>query len=792
MSDTEAAFTKSALNNEEFEASMSRAAIWDELEADAVVLCVGFSRLKPTLSRSSPPLHIALGTESGAIVVQELLEESPGIPSRITDGDSSVANADGIKRRLGDRVQAQIDGRVRSVDFSPDGLLLAAGGDDCTCTIFRLRFKPKASDGSSREKEIYSLDKIGKVERVDRVYTLQFSPNGEYLAVGGYDGTVAILSTASGFAGNDGANTITVKAEIPRDGLIYSLDWSPDGRFLAVAGSDRCCAIVDTQASWRVVKEIRRSTPIQSIKWFPGNDGRFLAIGASNVTIVMGREPYTIVKEIDLGSSTERSNSATATSSTSFLVCRGGKSRTNALCWSPNGSYLVICDSERKCTLLETRSFTTVHEIPCSAGITSVAWQQRAVLAGVPRSYLAMGGEDRKVVILKAGLETSSAASSIGDDLSSSANSSYFSTRSDWVLKENAFRDMEDVDVSKESLQQPECVESHVLAVAFSRGRKSRASSFFAYATADGKVTVRQNATSAWKVVAEIQFPRNVRTLAFSSGNRFLGLGCMDGHAYISDTGAKFSLITKVAMQAPVSSVLFSKKFERMAVGCVDGTLVFLDPRKSFDFAGEIDSSDSAIASVDWGTKNLAVGREDGSVQIYESEQVVHDFYVSVADITRKGSVRAISFGVSSRFLAVGDSLGAVGVYSAKGGWVLCHQVRMPGSCISAVRWDPVGRYLAYGNDAGGVKLLETVFWATAREVDAPSTSAYDSGNKAVSSLAFSQDGKMLAYARGEMGLSILDSTSDWEVAFSLTQPGDDVVDASSISSREDDHPCEV
>lgn len=763
----------SASGNDEEYLDVSNNKPWAELELDSIVLCTALSRASASLSKQTSPLYIAVGTESGSVVVQELLQNDmngaglngyavPGMPS------------DGSHAKLGRPVSVKLQGRVRSIDFSPDGKYLAAGGDDGICHIYQLGFEVDDDD----QMQLTLLHWVAELERVDRVYAVQFSPDSRFLAVGGFDGTVAIFTTA----GILGELQIEAVAEIPRDGLIMAVDWSPDSRYLAIGGSDRLCAIVDCQQSWKVCREIKRAKTVQALKWYP--TGKFLAIcSAETVAIVVGRDSFALMNEIDLRASTGKLEHAVH--------------KTNSVCWSPNGSYLVVAGSD--CTLYETKKFSLVHKIPCIGNITSVVWGQQQTASPthgmLPRRFLAIGGENRKVVLLKAGLEANMSGSSStgGDDLSSAADSSYFSTRGDWVLKENAFLDAEGTaDLSSNGHRNAsfENSEATVLAVEFSKGSKSRPSVYFAHSTDDGLVTIRF--CTDWKVLAEIQFPKPVEAMTFSHGSRFLALGCSDSNVYVSDTVANWELVAKIEFAAPISSVQFgSKNNGRLAVGSLDGTLAFLDPQKGYNFAGEIEATDAPVVAIDWSSRNLSVGRDDGTVAIYDSEQVLNDSYVSVADLERDAAIRAVSFGVSSRFLAVGDAAGLVGIYSSKGGWVLCHQVET-GRGISSVLWCPLGRHLAYFADNGAMKVIDTIFWADVVEAESASLPSENS-NGIRSSLAFSQDGKMLSFSRSDRGLGILDSSAKWALTFNmlsehLTEIESDPEAESSISSREGVH----
>ena len=195
--------------NNEFEASLSRGMVWEQVTHNDDELVVAMSRNKPTLSLSSsssssqqPPLFLATGTANGTVTVQRVLDDSPSLlpPTTTTGGasssslspyqfvmasdddDSSINNK---KRRLGASITLQRSGgcRVRSVDFDPLGTYLAVGGDDCNCGIYRLAML--ADTDQEEPDELIRLEFVTELARVDRVYAVQFSPDGKYLTIGG-------------------------------------------------------------------------------------------------------------------------------------------------------------------------------------------------------------------------------------------------------------------------------------------------------------------------------------------------------------------------------------------------------------------------------------------------------------------------------------------------------------------------------------------------------------------------------------------------------------------------------
>jgi WD40 repeat protein len=170
-----------------------------------------------------------------------------------------------------------------------------------------------------------------------------------------------------------------------------------------------------------------------------------------------------------------------------------------------------------------------------------------------------------------------------------------------------------------------------------------------------------------------------------------------------------------------------------LAIGSNDGVLTLLCPDADWEPMGELDFSESPILAQDWCSKTLAVGREDGSVAVFDTEKAFDNFFVPLAEFSHSLPVRSVSFGGSGRFLgkpfirihrederfrvlqltrtssflstsAIGGDSGVISILSSKGGWVLCNQIKI-GCSILTTKWSPAGRYLslAGSNQVSGV-----------------------------------------------------------------------------------------
>jgi WD40 repeat protein len=109
---------------------------------------------------------------------------------------------------------------INSVAFSPDGVLLASGGQDSKIRLWDV------DTGHSIGK------RLGQLSIVDSV---AFSPDGTTLASGGEDGLVRLFDVGTG----QKTRTLAVRPAIPRLVYIWAVAFSPDGTTLASAGGRR-------------------------------------------------------------------------------------------------------------------------------------------------------------------------------------------------------------------------------------------------------------------------------------------------------------------------------------------------------------------------------------------------------------------------------------------------------------------------------------------------------------------------------------------------------------------------
>jgi WD40 repeat protein len=236
------------------------------LSADGRLIAIASADGIATLSRVSD-LRELLRVKATSGITQALLSRDGRLLALVMEDGAVEIRPTEAEGAAAPVVRVQGDAPVRAVDFSPDGNLLAIGGDDGVLRLIdpdtgRDARPPQARDGA--------------------IVAVRVSYDGSWLATAGRDGAVSLASVG------DHAPPAVFRT----GGAVNAIDFSPDSRFLGVAGEDGSARLIDV-ASRREVQRIVHQGKVLGLAFGP--DGTLLATGGEDhrvhlLSVATGRE----------------------------------------------------------------------------------------------------------------------------------------------------------------------------------------------------------------------------------------------------------------------------------------------------------------------------------------------------------------------------------------------------------------------------------------------------------------------------------------------------------------------
>lgn len=202
---------------------------------------------------------------------------------------------------------------VERVMFSPDGKLLAAGGEDDLLRIF------DAKDGKL----------LNSYQHTSAIDGMRWSPDGKLLATGEESGRIRLWQMPEGKP----LHVVDIGAEA----AVNSIDFSSDGQFFTAIGNQREIRIWRV-ADMTIARTLKDKDVLPTISIRISADGRFVAAG--------GRDGHIFVWNFADGTLAKKINFT-------------GR-KIESVCFSPDSQYLLFAGHDQHIRVLRVSDWASV------------------------------------------------------------------------------------------------------------------------------------------------------------------------------------------------------------------------------------------------------------------------------------------------------------------------------------------------------------------------------------------------------------------------------------------------
>ncbi len=243
--------------------------------------------------------------------------------------------------------------KTSSIIFDDSSLLITHTG--IMLTKGNIYFDNKVTLSSTNNTTLSTISTAIHTSRSPRTYSIAWSPDGKYVALGNWGNPNDIYS----FDGN----SLTLVTSTPGSSTAKSMAWSPDGKYLAFGNEYGQSDFYRFDGNSLVYVTSAPTLGTTSAAWSP--DGNYIALVNDGVNEIYRFNGNSLV----------------------FVASTPASSNTYSIAWSPDGNYIALgktyypnCDVYR----FDGNSLVYVTSTPGIQTTISIAWSPDA-------NYIALG-----------------------------------------------------------------------------------------------------------------------------------------------------------------------------------------------------------------------------------------------------------------------------------------------------------------------------------------------------------------------------------------------------------------
>jgi WD40 repeat protein len=624
---------------------------------------------------------------------------------------------------------ASVDGKARMIDVKTSSIIGQVRhkgpvwdvGIDSNGKIVATA----SADGTARISEWGTGKTLFILKHAKGVRRVLFSPNGKLLATGSEDGTGRLWDVHSG----------REVARLIHSSTVWDLAFSPDGRYFATGGRDDKVRVWDCERS-RQVADLAAESMVWSLSF--SSDGTLLAAGTDSGLVSVWRTGnFKPAAELNNGD------------------------RVLAIGFDPDGQGLVTTSFDGTIRLWSARDFHEVRRMLGQEQIVSLAFSQDGKL-------IATGGKAAEVWELSTGKERSvMAPDNLSSGIAFSPSGEYLATASD-----NKFLRIWRLSSGERALLRNPDHDPSMSAPAVTEGwTMSFDKSGHCLVTGGGSGVAAVFQTSNGAKIGEVKNGPAILSTAATENCQAVATGGKDGliriwnlgakspHATLTHHGPVFTLsfnddgtslisasddhtarVWDVASGRQVQSFLHADSVHAAFLLDANGRTALtispggssvwnLDSGARFAILDGLDNVLSAAVSQDG--REFAMGNDGGDVKIWDASGRL------LSSLRTGHEVWSIAITEDNQFLATAPLRSREAtIWSIITGKATI-QLESPAN-VSAVAFEPTGRFLATGTVDGSVRVWDISGRRAIAEYQGPSQNT-------VTNLRFTRDGMRLA-----------------------------------------------